>query len=35
MGLWAFLAAGVIYYVFNFIVTVVMDQVEKKLAYYQ
>ena len=35
MGLWAFLAAGVIYYVFNFIVTVVMDQVEKKLSYYQ
>ena len=35
MGLWAFLAAGVIYYVFNFIVTVAMDQVEKKLAYYQ
>ena len=34
MGLWAFLAAGVIYYVFNFIVTVVMDQVEKKLSYY-
>ena len=35
MGLWAFLAAGVIYYVFNFIVTVVMDQVEKKMSYYQ
>ena len=35
MGLWAFLAAGIIYYVFNFIVTVVMDQVEKKLSYYQ
>ena len=35
LGLWAFLAAGVIYYVFNFIVTVVMDQVEKKLSYYQ
>ena len=35
MGLWAFLAAGVIYYVFNFIVTVIMDQVEKKLSYYQ
>jgi len=35
LGLWAFLAAGVIYYVFNFIVTVVMDQVEKKMSYYQ
>lgn len=35
LGLWAFLAAGVIYYVFNFIVTVIMDQVEKKLSYYQ
>ena len=35
MGLWAFLAAGVIYYVFNFIVTVVMDRVEKKMSYYQ
>ena len=35
MGLWAFLAAGIIYYVFNFIVTVVMDRVEKKLSYYQ
>ena len=35
LGLWAFLAAGVIYYVFNFIVTVVMDRVEKKLSYYQ
>ena len=35
LGLWAFLAAGLIYYVFNFIVTVVMDQVEKKLSYYQ
>lgn len=34
-GMLAFLAAGVIYYVFNFIVTVVMDQVEKKLSYYQ
>ena len=34
-GILAFLAAGVIYYVFNFIVTVVMDQVEKKLSYYQ
>ena len=35
MGLWAFSSAGVIYYVFNFIVTVVMDQVEKKMSYYQ
>ena len=35
LGLWAFLAAGVIYYVFNFIVTVVMERVEKKLSYYQ
>ena len=35
LGLWAFLAAGVIYYVFNFIVTVVMDRVEKKMSYYQ
>ena len=34
-GMLAFLAAGVIYYVFNFIVTVVMDQVEKKMSYYQ
>ena len=35
MGLWAFLAAGVIYYDFNFIVTLVMDQAEKKMSYYQ
>ena len=35
LGLWAFLAAGLIYYMFNFIVTVVMDRVEKKLSYYQ
>ena len=34
-GMLAFVVAGVIYYVFNFIVTVVMDQVEKKLSYYQ
>ncbi len=35
MGLWAFLAAGVIYYIFNFLVTIAMEQVEKKLSYYQ
>ena len=35
MGLWAFLAAGAIYYVFNCIVTVVMDRAEKRLSYYQ
>ena len=35
MGLWAFLAAGVIYYVFNCIVTVAMDHAEKRLSYYQ
>ena len=34
-GMLAFVVAGVIYYVFNFIVTVIMDQVEKKLSYYQ
>ena len=34
-GMLAFVVAGGIYYVFNFIVTVVMDQVEKKLSYYQ
>jgi polar amino acid transport system permease protein len=34
-GMLAFVVAGVIYYIFNFIVTVIMDQVEKKLSYYQ
>ena len=34
-GMLAFVVAGVIYYVFNFIVTVAMDRVEKKLSYYQ
>ena len=34
-GMLAFVVAGVIYYVFNFIVTVVMDRVEKKMSYYR
>ena len=34
-GMLAFVVAGVIYYVFNFIVTVIMDQVEKKMSYYR
>lgn len=35
MGLWAFLAAGAIYYLFNCIVTMVMNHIEKRLSYYQ
>ncbi len=34
-GMLAFLAAGIIYYVFNALVTLAMDGVEKKLSYYQ
>ncbi len=34
-GMLAFLAAGVIYYVFNALVTIAMDRVEKKLSYYR
>ncbi len=34
-GMLAFLAAGVIYYVFNALVTLAMERVEKKLSYYQ
>ena len=30
-----FVAAGVFYYVFNLVVAVVMEQIEKKLSYYQ
>lgn len=30
-----FVAAGIFYYVFNFIVAVVMEAIEKKLSYYQ
>ncbi len=32
--MWAFFAAGIMYYVFNLIVAFVMNRVEKKLAYY-
>lgn len=35
MGLLAFLAAGVIYYIFNFLVTLGMERVEKTLSYYR
>ncbi len=35
MGLLAFLAAGVIYYIFNFLVTLGMERVEKMLSYYR
>jgi polar amino acid transport system permease protein len=31
----ALVVAGVFYYVFNFIVAVVMEQIEKKLDYYR
>ena len=31
----AFVAAGIFYYVFNLIVAVVMERVEKKLGYYR
>ncbi len=34
-GMLAFLAAGIIYYVFNALVTLAMERVEKKLSYYQ
>ena len=34
-GMLAFVAAGVIYWVFNLVVTVVMEKVEKKLSYYE
>lgn len=32
--MWAFLAAAILYYVFNLVVTLVMNFVERKLAYY-
>jgi polar amino acid transport system permease protein len=31
----ALVVAGVFYYVFNFVVAVVMEQIEKKLDYYR
>lgn len=34
-GMWAFVAAGVFYYVFNFIVALAMEKCEKKLSYYR
>lgn len=34
-GLLALLAAGVFYYVFNLVVAIIMEQVEKRLAYYR
>ena len=34
-GMLAFVVAGVIYWVFNLVVTVVMARVEKKMSYYQ
>ena len=34
-GMLAFVVAGVIYWVFNLVVTVVMGRVEKKMSYYQ
>lgn len=34
-GLLALLAAGVFYYVFNLVVAILMEQVEKRLAYYR
>ena len=34
-GMLTFVAAGVIYWVFNLVVTVAMEQIEKKLSYYE
>ena len=34
-GMLAFVSAGVIYWVFNLVVTVGMEQIEKKLSYYE
>lgn len=34
LGMWAFLATGVYYYVFNCLVAFVMERIEKKMDYY-
>ena len=34
-GMLTFVSAGVIYWVFNLVVTVVMEKIEKKLSYYE